>query len=262
MTSYDSVSTKLGEGHTRGESWDELPGTNVEIAELKKLFGESGSRYLTRSDASEQNLDAMRKADTLKNYKYLHLATHDQTNNVIAFNSKIILSQDSPKATEAAAGEPLLDNQLLAQEVLDHWNLSASLVTLSACETGLGRQGGGDGLLGFTQSFLLAGARSVCLSLWKVDDQATALLLDRFYRNMVENKMTKVTALKESKEWLKNLNVKEATDRLASLTEGVSRGSKTGREVVDVVAQEKADTTRPFAHPKFWAGFILIGSPD
>ncbi len=252
---------------TRGDEWTELPGTEVEVGELRKLFGgeKNGSKYLTRSEASEQALDALRKADTLKNYKFLHLATHGETNDTIAFNSRIILSQDRPKATEAAAGEPLLDNQLLAKEVMDHWKLNASLVTLSACESGLGRQGGGDGLLGFAQSFLLAGARSVCLSLWKVDDRATALLMDRFYRNMIEKKMTKVAALKEAKEWLRNLSVAEAADRLANLTDGVARADRPRRkDVVDLSAQKEKsnDPVKPFGHPKYWAAFILIGSPD
>jgi Flp pilus assembly protein TadD len=244
---------------TRGDEWAELPGTSLEVAELKKLFGDAGNKYLTRSDASEQTLDAMRKKDELKNFKYLHIATHGKTDNYIAFNSKIVLSQDRPKALLAAAGEPLLDNQLLAREVLDHWKLNADMVTLSACETGLGKQGGGDGLLGFAQSFLLAGSRSVCLSLWKVDDTATALLMDRFYRNLLEKKMTKAEALHESKNWLKNLSVTEATDRLGVLAEGVSRGGKTARDVVSALPK---DTTKPFEHPKYWAAFILIGSPD
>jgi tetratricopeptide (TPR) repeat protein len=244
---------------TRGEEWSELPGTSLEVAELKKLFGDAGNKYLTRSDASEQNLDAMRKKDELKNYKYLHIATHGKTDNFIAFNSKIVLSQDRPKAILAPAGEPLLDNQLLAREVLDHWKLNAEMVTLSACETGLGKSGGGEGLLGFAQSFLLAGSRSVCLSLWKVDDTATALLMDRFYRNLLEKKMTKSTALHEAKNWLKNLSVTEATDRLGILAEGVSRGGRTARKTMAALPK---DTTKPFEHPKYWAAFILIGAPD
>ena len=62
-------------------------------------------------------------------------------------------------------GEPYLEGRLTAGEVLEYWKLDAELVTLSACESGLGRQGGGDGLLGFAQAFLMAGSRSVCLTL-------------------------------------------------------------------------------------------------
>ncbi|MFM7150564.1 MAG: CHAT domain-containing protein, partial [Gemmataceae bacterium] len=251
----DTMLAKL----TRGEEWAELPGTSIEVAELQKLFGPSGSTYLTRAEASEQNLDALRKKGALKGYKYVHIATHGQANNVIAFNSKIILSQDRPKATMAPLGEPLLDNELTASEVMDHWKLEAELVTLSACETGLGLQAGGDGLLGFAQSFLLAGSRSVCLSLWKVDDRATALLMDRFYQNLVKKKMAKAVALKEAKDWLKNLSVSEASQRLGTLMEGVSRGSRPAREDIAKLPEDKA---KPFAHPVYWSGFVLIGNPE
>src|SRR5207247_1857629 len=63
--------------------------------------------------------------------------------------------------------------------------IDADLVVLSACETGLGKDAGGDGLLGFAQAFLSAGARSVVLSRWQVDDVATALLMVRFYQNLL-----------------------------------------------------------------------------
>src|SRR4029077_15987081 len=88
-------------------------------------------------------------------------------------------------AQEVLAGRPPPDGRLTAAEVLEFWKLDAELVTLSACESGLGREGGGEGLLGFAQAFLLAGARSLVLSLWKVDDAATALLMVRFYENLL-----------------------------------------------------------------------------
>src|SRR5690349_17214589 len=64
-----------------------------------------------------------------------------------------------------------------AREALDYWKLDAELVTLSACETAVGRKGRGNGLLGFAQAFQLAGSRAVCLSLWEVDETATAVLM-------------------------------------------------------------------------------------
>jgi CHAT domain-containing protein len=144
------------------------------------------------------------------------------------------------------------------------------LVTLSACETAVGVDGGGDGMLGFAQAFLSAGSRSVCLSLWKVDDTATALLMDRFYRNLLGKRdnsippMPKAIALAEAKHWLRNLTAAEAAERVDLLTRGVSRGSKKGREVIGAVPVVTAatDSKKIFAHPRYWAAFILIGSPD
>ena len=91
------------------------------------------------------------------------------------------------------------------------WKLNAELVTLSACRSGLGRQSGGEGYLGFSQAFFLAGSPSVVLSLWKVDDAATALLMTRFYQNLLgrrdglDQPLPKAEALGEAKQWLRGL---------------------------------------------------------
>ena len=150
--------------------------------------------------------------------------------------------------------------------MLQFWKLDADLVTLSACESGLGRQGGGDGLLGFAQAFLLAGSRSVCLSLWQVDDTATALLMDRFYRNLLGKRedgakpMPKAEALREAKHWLRNLTADEASQRLGVLTNGVVRGERPVRQEMKAVPKAKDD--KPYAHPRYWAAFILMGDPE
>jgi CHAT domain-containing protein len=125
-------------------------------------------------------------------------------------------------------------------------------------------------MLGFAQAFMLAGARSVCLSLWKVDDAATALLMDRFYRNLLGKRidgakpMGKAVALAEAKNWLKNLSHDEANKHLDALTQGQARGSKKGREVIGEMPSEEGlgPNAQPFSHPKYWAAFILIGDPS
>jgi len=150
------------------------------------------------------------------------------------------------------------------------WKLDAELVTLSACESALGRQGGGGGLLGFAQAFLLAGSRSVCLTLWEVDDTATVLLMDRFYRNMLGKREDgakpkgKAAALHEAKQWLRNLSAKDALERLGLLTNGIVRGERPAREEMEAIPVPKGTgkDDKPYAHPRYWAAFILIGDPD
>jgi CHAT domain-containing protein len=254
---------------TRGDDFAELPGTQVEIARLAGLFDSKAFTTLTRADASEQLLDQLRKDGALKGFRYLHFATHGQTNNVRAFDSALILTKPA-KLPEPRAGEPYLDGRLTAAEVLEYWQLDAELVTLSACESGLGRQGGGEGLLGFAQAFLLAGSRSVCLSLWQVDDTATALLMDRFYRNLLGKRedgarpLGKAAALREAKQWLRNVPASEALARLGEITKGVVRGERPAREEMRAVPKPKdaAGDYKPYAHPRYWAAFILIGDPD
>src|SRR5262249_3545634 len=113
----------------------------------------------------------------------------------------------------------------------------------------------GEGFVGFTQALLLSGARSVCLSLWKVDDQATALLMQRFYRNLLGARaglagpLSKAEALAEAKAWLRGL----ASEEVASLTRSEARKSLKG--------QARPAATR-YDHPYYWSGFVLIGDPD
>ena len=148
--------------------------------------------------------------------------------------------------------------------------MDAELVTLSACESGLGRKGGGDGLLGFAQAFLLAGSQSVCLSLWQVDDTATALLMDRFYRNLLGKRegggkpLGKAAALREAKQWLRNVPASEALDRLGEITNGEVRGQRPVREEMRSVPKPKdaVGDYKPYAHPRYWAAFILLGDPQ
>jgi tetratricopeptide (TPR) repeat protein len=254
---------------TRGDDYAELPGTQVEIARLAGLFDPKAVTTLTRAEASEQRLDELRRAGELKHFRYLHFATHGKTNNVRAFDSALMLTRPA-KLPEPRVGEPYLDGRLTAAEVREYWKLDAELVTLSACESGLGQPGGGDGLLGFAQAFLLAGSRAVCLTLWEVDDTATALLMDRFYRNLRGKRadgvkqMGKAAALHEAKQWLRTLTAKEALERLGTLTQGVVRGERPAREEMRPVPQPKeaAPDYRPYAHPRYWAAFILIGDPD
>jgi CHAT domain-containing protein/tetratricopeptide (TPR) repeat protein len=256
----------------RGGDWKELPGTAFEVTQLAALAGPDHATLLTHSQASEQALEQLRASGKLAEFRYLHFATHGELNNARAFESALILAQDQPSDEVPLDGGKSYDGRLTANEVLVDWQLdNAELVTLSACESALGRPGGGDGTLGFAQAFLLAGARSVCLSLWKVDDTATALLMDRFYQNLLGKReelsqpMGKAAALAEAKQWLRNLSREEATKLAADITKGVARGNYEPalKLVVPVPELESpAADDRPFSHPRFWAAFILIGDPD
>jgi CHAT domain-containing protein len=87
-------------------------------------------------------------------------------------------------AGSAASEDPAADGWLEAWEIATHVRLEAELVTLSACQTGLGVPLAGEGSLGLTRAFLHAGARSVVSSLWRVADESTAVLMTRFYREL------------------------------------------------------------------------------
>ena len=143
----------------------------------------------------------------------------------------ILTQTDLPDPlTQVLNHKPAFDGRLAVREIQRGWELNAELVTLSACETALGRHAGGEGFVGFTQALLMSGTRSVCLSLWKVDDTATALLMQRFYTNLLARRpgqsgpMPKAEALREAKFWLRGLRRAEVLALTAELSAGVARG--------------------------------------
>jgi CHAT domain-containing protein len=167
--------------------------------------------------------------------------------------------------------KPVFDGRLSVREIQRGWELNAELVTLSACETALGREAGGEGFVGFTQALLMSGARSVCLSLWKVDDTATALLMQRLYANMLGRRpaltaaMPKAEALREAKAWLRGLRRAEVLSLISDISGGVerSKGASARRptELATAIPAANADD-RPYAAPHYWAAFVLAGDPD
>src|SRR5262249_49377804 len=148
----------------------------------------------------------------LKDYRFLHLATHGKANPSVALSSAVFLAAepDRPVASaDPAALGSVPDGQITAEQIVRTWALDADLVVLAACESGLGRYAGGEGYLGFAQALFVKGARCLVLSQWKVDDKATALLMTRFYQNLLGKRagqsqpMSKSAALDEAKRWLR-----------------------------------------------------------
>jgi len=167
--------------------------------------------------------------------------------------------------------KPAYDGRLSMREIQRGWDLKAELVTLSACETARGQSAGGEGFVGFTQALLMSGARGVCLSLWKVDDAATALLMQRFYANLLGARprlaqpLPKAEALAEAKAWLRRLSRDEGAKLAASLSGGEARSKGAPKRqpaapALNVPAGPGDD--HPYAHPYYWAGFVLMGDPD
>ena len=113
----------------------------------------------------------------LGEYRIVHFATHGILNNVHPELSGIVLSL----VNEAGQQQ---DGFLRLQDIYN-LKLSAELVALSACQTGLGKEVKGEGLVGLTRGFMYAGAPRIVASLWKVDDRATSELMKRFYQGML-----------------------------------------------------------------------------
>lgn len=130
----------------------------------------------------------------LGDYRIVHLATHGLVNSEHPELSGLVFS--------------LFDRQGRQQDgflrLSDIYNLelNAELVVLSACQTALGKQISGEGLIGMTRGFMYAGSPRVIASLWKVDDEATAELMKKFYEGVLKNGETAAEALRAAQMWM------------------------------------------------------------
>jgi CHAT domain-containing protein/tetratricopeptide (TPR) repeat protein len=174
-----------------------LPGTRREAADILALIPAGERKQALDFEASRATVTSPELAE----YRIIHFATHGLLNSVHPGLSGIVLSLVDPQ------GQPQ-DGFLRMQEIYN-LKLPADLVVLSACQTGLGKEIKGEGLVGLTRGFMYAGSPRVVASLWKVDDKATAELMKRFYQAMVgEHHLAPAAALQaaqvamwRTKEW-------------------------------------------------------------
>ncbi|MCP4660021.1 MAG: CHAT domain-containing protein [bacterium] len=150
----------------------------------------------------------------LAGYRIVHFATHGDLNAEHPELSRLVLSLIDEE------GQPRDDGFLHAHEVYD-LELPAELVVLSGCQTALGKEIRGEGLVGLTQGFMYAGAARVVVTLWQVDDRATAELMARFYEHLLGRELRPAAALRE--------------------------------------AQISISREKPWRAPYYWAGFVVQG---
>lgn len=193
-----------------GLTWfDRLPVSRRE-AELITASAPKGQSLKALDFAASR---ATATSEELSRYQIVHFATHSLLNNQHPELSGIVLSLVNER------GEP--QDGFLRLHDIYNLKLDADLVVLSACETALGKEINGEGLVGLTRGFMYAGAPRVVASLWKVGDSATAELMKRFYRNMLNAKMRPAAALR--------------------------------------AAQVAMWKERQWAAPFYWAGFVIQG---
>ena len=195
-------------------------------------------------------------------YRWLHLATHgffappsiasalapskeDRERGFGEFGQRGIagshpglLSGIALSGANSPAGANEDDGILTAVEVAGLDLERVDLVVLSACETGLGSVAGGEGVLGLQRAFQLSAAKTTITSLWKIPDRATMPLMQRFYENLWDKKMSKLEALREAQIWM----LKEGRPRGLDLDEPAAKKPESGR-----------------LPPKYWAAFVLSG---
>ncbi len=205
-----------------------LPGARGEVQSLAGVF--PTATILLGSDARETTLARLSRDGELASYRWLHLATHALVDVANPDRSSLVLAGRGGVAAPAAPDATPVrgDGLLTAAEIIEDWHLNADLVVLSGCRTALGRPTPGEGYIGLAHAFLRAGAHSLMVSLWPVDDQVTRMLMVHFYGILLgEGDVEQAEALRQSQRWL--------------------------REWRDDSGEQ------PYRHPAYWSAFVLIG---
>lgn len=190
---------------------DPLPETEREVRALGRLYGAGRSTVFVGADAREDRVKV-----EAKRHRILHFASHSFLDDASPLYSQIVLAPSVGGAAEDIAAD---DGLLEAREIMD-LDLQADLAVLSACETGRGRVGAGEGVIGLTWAFFVAGCPTAVVSQWKVDSASTSELMLAFHRRLRAGQPT-ASALRQ-----------------AALS--VKRDAR-------------------YRHPFYWAGFVVVG---
>lgn len=189
----------------QGFDFSPLPYSEKEVLEISSHFPNGSRDVYIKDDAKEEVF----KKVSLKDYQIIHFACHGFLSEEFPFRSALVLSLDD---------DPSEDGFIQVRE-LYNLRIRADLVVLSACQTGRGRVERGEGLLGLPRIFFYTGAKSVISTLWRINDESTAVFMNWFYSYLSEGK-DKAQSLRLAK--LRMLNTK-------------------------------------YSHPFYWASFILNG---
>lgn len=174
-------------GGAEAHGFPRLQATLQEAQGIVAVAPPGQSQMATGFDASRATV----MNEDLRRYQIVHFATHALIDREHPELSGIVLSLVNKQGNS--------ENGFLQLHEIYNLRLSAELVTLSACSTGLGKEISGEGLVGLTRGFMYAGAKGVLASLWKVDDRATAELMRRYYRELLVERKSPAAALKAAK---------------------------------------------------------------
>lgn len=217
-------------GDMRIGNFSPLPGTALELGQLAQFYNSALTAY------KDQSTESFFKENTGK-FDYIHLATHGVMNKYQPLRSHLLLA---PSKYD--------DGKLTVDEIFD-LNLNSKFVTLSACETGLGDLSTGDEIIGLSRAFIYSGASAVIVSLWKVDDISTALLMTKMHQ-FIKSGLPVAAALSRAQRDLITKNFEHSSTRSAVTIDWH-----------DDLKNAITEGAEQYTSPYFWAPFIVIGNP-
>jgi CHAT domain-containing protein len=192
--------------------WKNLPGTKRELSELEKLFQGQNLRIYKEADATEAMLQRLNQQGVLSKYRYLVFSAHGYLSPDVPALSSLVLGQvNNPKG---------IDGYVTAGE-WPSYNLKSDLMVLSACETGLGKIVGGEGVMGLPYALYVAGNKNTILTLWSISDEVTVEFITSFFQKL--------------------------------------KAGKGQIEALTATKREFLKKGKPYNNPKYWAAFVLYG---
>ncbi|MBI1914995.1 MAG: tetratricopeptide repeat protein [Planctomycetes bacterium] len=180
-----------------GDSFAALPGTRREVEAIARLHKAKKGDVVLDTLASEKVLKTASDKAVLSRKRYVHLATHGILGSQLGRPPSLVLSLVGNDGAEQGGG---VNDGFLSFVEVTHLKLNADLVVLSACQTGRGDLRPGEGVVGLSRSFLYAGSRGVVCSLWQVDDERTARLMQALYAELQKGRPSReaLTAARRS----------------------------------------------------------------
>ncbi len=216
--------------------WKNLPSTLAEVKALQYLIKDSD--IYTGKSVAEYLVKSLSDKGKLKNYKVLHFATHGLVVPEIPELSAIVLS--------LLKDENNNEDGYLTMKEIANLDINADFVNLSACETGLGKIYGGEGVVGLTQGFLVAGANGLSVSLWQVADESTMKFMIGVYKLVQEKVMSYDRAITEMKR---------------AFISGAVSTEKYDRKRGLILSETDLQNKKPndYSNPFYWAPFVYYG---
>ncbi len=256
-----------------------LPATKIEVEYIKGFLDESNisCEIFTANEGTEASFKNL----SGKEMGIIHIATHgfywtEHEARKLSFlnpSNKSNNLEDKPLsrsgllltgANNALMGHTIPvnaeDGILTAKEVSTLDLRGLDMIVLSACQSGLGEITG-DGVFGLQRGFKKAGANTLLMSLWKVDDRATQMLMTKFYEHFLSGR-TKLESLILAQKYVREYEEEvEIENGISNLTASQIRRNKRQNEGSEIPTLEKKKI-RPFEDPKYWAAFVLLDALD
>ncbi len=203
------------------EHWARLTSSGAEVRRLATLLPRA--TVLTGTDASAGRLRQLAEHGDVAQFRLVHFSAHTTADARRVLEASLVLAPDSANGASSRLG---------SREIIERWKLRADVVSLAGCHSIGGMSSETEGAMGLPQAFLVAGARSLLVTLWAVDDHAAALLMESFFGRLTDraHPLDAATALREAQLELREWRA--------------------------------PDGSRPYAHPVYWGGFALLGDAD